>query len=193
VAFRDIPVATERCPGCEREIPKGAELCPKCGNPVDIERLAELELRLKPNLRKARTFLGMVAALEAFWILPLIVNHASAKAIGERGFVAGLFSACFLTAFKKPLGASIAALALLIFSDAALIGMGRFTSILQGLVLKTILVVLLVAAIRSGYRARDLRGQWSNRDRAVGIGVLTGAAVLGLLLGLLLGLARRGV
>jgi hypothetical protein len=49
--------------------------------------------------------------------------------------------------------------------------------------LKIVLVILLIAAIRAGYRVRDLRGRWSKRDRTIGIGVLVGSAVLGLLLG----------
>lgn len=176
-------MATERCPGCQQEIPKGSEICPKCGNPVDIERLAELELRLKPDLRRARTFLGAVVALELFWTLPLVVRGAPLRAISPRLATATLFGACFLAAFKRPLGAAIAALALLIFSDALTIGIGQFVSVFQGLFLKALLVFLLVAAIRSGYRARDLRGQWSSRLRMLGIGVLVGSGVLGLILG----------
>lgn len=92
--YRDVPISTVKCAGCGREVPAGTEICPLCGGPVDISKVAELEL--KPNLTS------------------------------------------------------------------------------------------LVAAIRAGYRARDLQGRWSKRDLNLGIGVLVGAAVAGLMFGIAL-------
>src|SRR3954470_8345235 len=122
--YREVPISLVRCAGCGKDVATGSEICPLCGDPVDISRLAELELKLKPNLRKARTFLGFVTALEAFWLLPLIVNRDGAALI-SRLVVVGVFGACFVAAFRRPLGAAIAALAMLVMSDAAAIGAGR--------------------------------------------------------------------
>ena len=172
-----------RCAGCEKQVQADAEICPLCGGPVDIARVAELELKLKPDLRKARTFLGIVTALETFWLLPPIVMHHTAGVVG-RLFVVVFFGGCFAAAFRRPLGASIAALAMLIMSDALAIGTGRYALLFQGLIVKIVLVILLVSAIRAGYRVRDLRGKWSKRDLNLGIGVLAGSAILGLALGI---------
>src|SRR5438105_2375515 len=49
MAYRDVPLSTEKCPGCNADVQKGTELCPHCGNPVDIARFAELELKVKPD------------------------------------------------------------------------------------------------------------------------------------------------
>ena len=146
-----------------------------------IAHFAELELRLKPALRRARIFLGIVAVLGA-------MDLAAAVAIGERtiapAFSFAFFRICFVVAFKRPLGASIAAMAMFLFNETAALGMGRLDLLFEGLILKVLLLTSMAAAIRSGYRARDLRGQWRKRDRTLGIGVLVAGAVLGVAFGL---------
>jgi hypothetical protein len=189
MGYRDVPIATESCPGCHAEVPRGTEICPSCGSPVEIARFAELELRLKPSLRRARIFLGVVTALGA-------MELAAAAALGE-GTIAPAFSfvffgTCFVVAFKRPLGASIAAMAMFLFDEAAVLGMGRLELVLEGLVLKVLLFTSLAAAIRSGYRARDLRGQWRKRDRTLGIAVLAAGVILGLAFGLVTSLRLHG-
>src|SRR5438034_6237352 len=119
MGYRDVPVATVTCPGCSAEVPADAELCPACGNPVDIARFAELELKVKPDLKKARTFLGVLTGLCAVG-LALAAASERRSAIIASGFGVVVFGACFLVAFRRPLGASIAAMAVFLFNQALL-------------------------------------------------------------------------
>ena len=184
MGYRDVPIATESCPGCHAQVPRGSELCPSCGAPVEIARFAELELRLKPSLRRARIFLGVVSAVGA-------LDLFAAAALGERmvapAFSFAFFGTCFVVAFKRPLGASIAAMSLFVFHQAAAFGMGRPYLLFEGALFKMLLFASLAGAIRSGYRARDLRGEWRKRDRTLGVGVLVASLVLGLAFGLYIG------
>jgi hypothetical protein len=183
MTYRDVPITTEKCPGCFTEVPRGTDVCPSCRAPIDISRFAELELKLKPDLRKARRFLGLVTALDAFWLFVAVAEGMGRSAIVARGFSVAFFGICFLVAFRRPLGASIAAMAMFLFGEAAAIGMGRLAILFEGIVLKVVLVTLLASAIRSGYRIRELRRQWRKRDRNIGIAILVGSVVLGVALG----------
>jgi hypothetical protein len=183
MAYRDVPMAVEKCPACCDEVALGAQLCPGCGNPIDISRYAELELKLKPDLKKARTFLAVVAALGAVGLL-ISLAGANRRSIVEQAFSVAFFGVCFLVAFKRPLGASIAAMAMFLFGQSAALGSGNLTALFEGIVLKIIFLVMLVSGIRAGYRVRDLRGQWRTRDRTIGSVVLAGSVALGFLLGL---------
>jgi hypothetical protein len=183
MAYRDVPIAMEKCPGCYKEVPLGTQICPGCGNPVDISRYAELELKVKPDLRKARRFLGVVTALGAVGLLMSVAGENRRAAI-DAAFSVAFFGVCFLVAFKRPLGASIAAMAIFLFGESVSLATGNVMAMFQGIVLKVIFLVLLTAGIRAGYRVRDLRGQWRTRDRTIGILVLAGSVVLGFLVGL---------
>src|SRR5262252_7902399 len=101
MAYRDVAVATERCPGCSTEVPRGTEVCPSCRAPIDISRFAEMELKLKPDLRKARRFLGIVTALEAFWLFVAVAEGVRRSAIVAHGFNVAFFGVCFLVAFRR--------------------------------------------------------------------------------------------
>jgi len=181
MSYRDVPTSTEQCPSCEEQAPSGSEVCPHCGNPIDIARLAELELKLKPDLRKARTFLGVLTLLN---VVALLIGLAGGHSPVAQGMSVLLFGICFLVAKKRPLGASVAAMALFLFSEGAALGARNMGALFGGLILKVIFVVLIVAGIRSGYRVRDLRGQWRKRDWVIGMVVLATSALAGLLFGL---------
>jgi len=184
MAYREVRLATEKCPGCNAELPKGTELCPACGNPVDISRFAELELKVKPDLRKARIFLGVLTGLGMVGLAMRAGSGAGTGAIVGEGIGVAIFGACFLAAFWAPLGSSIAAMAAFLLNVGVDIGAGKIGALFDGVFLKVIFLVLLVSGIRAGYRVRDLRGQWRKRDRTIGAVVLVGSAVLGVLLGL---------
>jgi hypothetical protein len=183
MGFPEVPIATERCPGCHLDVASGTELCPKCGNPVDFGRFVELERHLKPELRKVRAFLGVVATLSLLNLLMNMRDRAPAVVIGAGLLAVACQGASFLVASRRPLGASIGALAYSIFVKANMIGRGRIDAVFEGLIFKIVILFLLLMAFRSAYRARHLRGQWSRRDRTITIGVLVGSAVIGLLFG----------
>jgi hypothetical protein len=201
MGYREVPAATERCPGCAAEVPQGSELCPSCGNPTDAGRLAELELKLKPDLKKARTFLGVLTGLEAVRLaIALATEHSGAAALissaTERSHAittsavgVAFFGGCFLAAFRWPLGASITSMAVFLFNVAATVSQGKIGELFHGFVLKVVFLTLLGAGIRSGYRVRDLRGQWKKRDLTIGIAALAGGVALGILFGLWTGAA----
>jgi hypothetical protein len=183
MGYRDVPVATVKCPGCHAEVPTGTEICPKCDSPIDVGRFAELELRVKPDLNKARTFLGLVAMLGAVGLLFRLQNGGSV--VDEVATIV-IFGACSLIAKKRPLGASIAAMAAFLFSEAMALAAADLGALLEGLVVKILFVVLISAGIRAGYRVRDLRGQWRKRDATLGAAVLIAATIAGFLAGFLL-------
>jgi hypothetical protein len=183
--YRDAPVATVSCHGCRRGVPEGSEICPRCRSPIDIGQFAELELTLKPDIRAARTFMGVVAALG---LLGAVLEGATIDSVSTllwRAMPALFFAGCFLAAFKAPLGAAITALAAFLFLQAATLAQHGLDALLPGIIIKIILVVLLVSGIRAGYRARDLRGQWRRGLGAVGVSVLAASTALGLVLGLI--------
>jgi hypothetical protein len=166
-------------------VPKGTELCPHCGDPVDISRFAELELKVKPDLRKARSFLGTVAGLGIVGLVISVAGDASTATILVTAIDAAVFGTCFLVAFWAPLGAAIAAMAVFLLGNCVAIGAGEIGEAFEGFILKIIFLFLLASGIRAGYRVRDLRGQWRKSDRIIGTAVLVGSAVVGLLLGFL--------
>lgn len=186
MGFRDVAGPVEACPGCQAEVAAGTRICPSCGGPVDIGQHAELELKLKPDLRKARYILGIVTGLGA---LSLLFQMASTgrSAWSNELFDVAFYGVCFVLAKRWPLGTCITAMSVFLFAQAAVLGAGNIQAVVSGLVLKVIVVVLLSAGIRAGYRIRDLRGQWSRRARNVGIAAFAGSTLLGFLLGLLWG------
>src|SRR5262245_54661123 len=117
MTYRDPSISTEPCPGCKHEVPQGTAVCPRCPSPIDVGQFAELELKLRPHMRAARTFLGVVATLG-------ILGTMVAGATGDDGSTLGhavpavFFAACFLASFRMPLGASIAAMAMLLLLQA---------------------------------------------------------------------------
>src|SRR5258707_12326217 len=72
MGYREVPVGTERCLGCNGAVEEGTAICPTCGAPIDVSQFAELELKLKPHLRQARTALGVATA--AFPISVLLLS-----------------------------------------------------------------------------------------------------------------------
>lgn len=183
MTYRDVPITTEKCPGCYAEVPLGTPICPRCGGPVEIARFAELELKVKPNVRKARTFLGIVAGLQVLG-LAMRAAEVSEGSTFELALSAAFYGGCFLVAFKKPLGAPIAAMAMFLFGQAAALGMGNGLAFFQGFILKVVFLVLIASGIQAGYRVRDLQGRWRKRDRTIGMAVLAGSAAAGFVLGL---------
>src|SRR3954451_5358529 len=132
MSFRDVAGPTVACPGCQAQVPTGTRLCPACGEPVDLDQHAELVLKLQPDLRKARLFLGIITVLGALEIAFRTMMYARGPSIGELAFVS-FFGVCFLVARRWPLGASIAAMSLFLFGQAQAAGAGSLGLLLAGL------------------------------------------------------------
>src|SRR4051812_47896043 len=111
MGYRDVPVETETCLGCHATVDQGTALCPTCGAPIDITQFAELELKLKPHLRQARTALGVATALFGLCSLLLLAIQVSGVILLTSAIGTALFGACFALSFWRPLAASTVALA----------------------------------------------------------------------------------
>jgi hypothetical protein len=183
MGYRDVTGPKDVCPGCKAEVERGTRLCPACGAPVDIARFAEMELALKPALRKSRLFLAVVAGLGLFELLVRRRYDGRGPSLVEL-LDPMFFVGCTLAAGRWPLGASIAAMSAFLMAQAYALGAWSLV-LFEGILFKAVFVVLLSASIRAGYRTRDLHGQWSKRVRNVGVATLVGSAAAGFILGLL--------
>ena len=187
MGYREVPVGTETCLGCNTAVEEGTPLCPTCGAPIDVEQFAELELKLKPHVRQGRTALGVATFLFALCFLLLASLEAPAPMLVTSGLGTLLFGGCFLTAARWPLAASATALSVFSALHIAVIAQGRLLLLLQGwlvVVLKVILFVLLVGAVKAGMRIRDIRRLARPSDRRVGAAVVGMTLAAGIALGL---------
>jgi hypothetical protein len=188
MAYREVPVGTESCLGCGGQVEQGTALCPSCGSPIDVAQFAELELRLKPHLRQARQALAVATALFACCLLLLMSMAAPGPILMASAMGVAIFGGCFLISLRRPLAASVTALAIFTSLQIATIAEGRiWLFVMQGwlvMVLKVILIVLLAAGVRAGLRARDIRRQSRPSDRRIAAAVIALTVVAGIALGI---------
>jgi hypothetical protein len=187
MGYREVPVGTETCLGCRLAVEEGTALCPACGSPIDISQFAELELKLKPHLRQARTALGVATALFGVCLLLLIMLGAPGPTMATALLGTALFGGCCLLSIRRPLAASLTALAVFSALQIAVIAQGHMWLLFQGTVvvaLKVILLVLLVGGVRAGLRVRDIRRQARRSDRLLAAALVAATLVGGVGLGL---------
>jgi hypothetical protein len=188
MGYRDVPVEAETCLGCRTNVDQGTALCPACGAPIDITQFAELELKLKPHLRQARTALGVATGLFGLCLSLLFALGASGTMLMTSALGTALFGACFVMSAWRPLAASAVALATFSALQISVIAQGRMWLLfLQGwlvITLKVVLVVLLATGVRAGLRVRDIRRQSRPRDRKVAVTVIAATLAAGIVLGL---------
>jgi hypothetical protein len=187
MGYRAIPVGTETCLACNTAVEEGTALCTTCGAPLDVGQFAELELKLKPLLRQARTALWVALALFAVGFLLLFSLGAPPATLATAVFGTLLFGGCCLLSARWPLAASVTALSLFSALQIAVIAQGRLWMLFQGSVvvaLKVILVVLLVGGVKAGLRIRDIRRQTRPRDRKVAAAIVGATLAAGIGLGL---------
>jgi hypothetical protein len=187
MGYREVPIGTERCLGCNSAVEEGTAICPTCGAPIDVSQFAELELKLKPHLRQARTALGVATAIFATCVLLLAALDAPPATLVTAGFGAVVFGGCCLLSVWRPLAASVIALSIFSALQIAVIAQGHLWMLFQGAVvvaLKVILFVLLIGGVRAGLRIRDIRRQTRPGDRKLGAALIAATLVAGVTLGL---------
>jgi hypothetical protein len=187
MGYREVPVGTETCLGCNTAVEEGTALCPSCGAPIDVGQFAELELKLKPHLRQARSALGVATALFGLCLLLLAALRAPASTVVTAALGTLVFGGCCLLSRWRPLAASLAALSVFSALQIAVIAQGRMWVLFQGSIivaLKVILLVLLVGGVKAGLRVRDIRRETRPRDRKVGAAVVAATLAGGIALGL---------
>jgi hypothetical protein len=187
MGYREIPVGTETCLACNTAVEEGTALCTICGAPIDVGQFAELELRLKPLVRQARSALGAALMLFAICLLLLFSLGAPPSMQATAGFGTLLFGGCCLLSARWPLAASVTALSVFSALQIAVIAQGRLWMLFQGsviLALKVILFVLLVGGVKAGLRIRDIRRQTRPRDRKLAAVIVGGTLAAGIGLGL---------
>jgi len=179
MGYREVPVGTETCLGCNAVVEDGTALCPTCDAPIDVAQFAELELKLKPHVRQARTALAVSTFLFVLCLLMLFSLRASLSAVATAGFGALLFGGCYVLSARRPLAASVTALSVFSALHIAVVAQGRAWLLFQGSVvvaLKVILFVLLAGGVKAGLRIRDIRRQSRPSDRRFA-GLLVGATL----------------
>jgi hypothetical protein len=187
MGYREIPIGTETCLGCNGVVEEGTAICPACGAPIDIGHFAELELKLKPHIGQARTALGVATMLFALCLVLLFAVDAPSSTLVTAAFGTLLFGGCCVMSLRRPLAASVSALAVFSALQIAVIAQGRLWILLQGSVvvaLKVILFVLLVGGVKAGLRIRDIRRESRPRDRQVAAGIIAATLGVGIALGL---------
>jgi len=187
MGYREIPVGTETCLACNAAVEEGTSLCTACGAPIDVAQFAELELKLKPLVKQARTALWVATILFASCVLLLFSLGAPPSTVGTAVFDTLLFGGCCLLAGRRPLAASVAALSIFSALHIAVIAQGRMWMLFQGslvVALKVVLFVLLVGGVRAGLRIRDIRRQTRPRDRKVAVAIVAATLAVGAGLGL---------
>ncbi|HET6151203.1 MAG TPA: hypothetical protein VFH68_26940 [Polyangia bacterium] len=187
MGYREIPVGTETCLACNTAVEEGTALCTACGAPIDVAQFAELELKLKPLVRQARTALWVAMMLFATCFLLLFSLEAPSSTLATAAFGTLLFGGCCLLSARWPLAASVTALSIFSALQLAVIAQGRLWMLFQGSVvvaLKVILFVLLVGGVKAGLRIRDIRRQTRPGDRKVAAAIVGATLAVGLGLGL---------
>jgi hypothetical protein len=187
MGYREIPVGTETCLACNTTVEEGTALCTSCGAPIDVGQFAELELKLKPHLRQARTALWVATMLFAVCFLLLLSLGAPPSTLVTAVFGTLLFGGCCLLSARWPLAASVTALSIFSALQIAVIAQGRLWMLFQGSVvvaLKVILFVLLVGGVKAGLRMRDIRRETRPRDRRVAATIVGATLAAGVGLGL---------
>ena len=187
MGYREIPVGTETCLGCNLVVEEGTALCPACGSPIDVEPFAELELKLKPHLRQARTALAVTTTIFATCLLLVVMMQVRGLTLWTALAGTLVFGGCCLWSIWRPLAASVTALAFFSALQISVIAHGHLWMLFQGSIvvaLKVILVVLLVSGVMAGLRARDLRRQTRPRDRLIAATVVAATLTAGIALGL---------
>jgi hypothetical protein len=187
MGYREIPVGTEKCLGCNGAVEEGTAICPICGAPIDVSQFAELELELKPLLRQARSALAVATGIFAVCFLLLASLMASPATLVTAAFGMALFGGCCLLSAWRPLAASVIALSVFSALQIAVIAQGHLWMLFQGAVivaLKVILFVLLLGGVKAGLRIRDIRRQTRPRDRKIGAALIAATMIAGVTLGL---------
>ena len=187
MGYREIPVGTETCLACNTAVEEGTALCTACGAPIDVAQFAELELKLKPLVKQARTALWVAMGLFATCFLLLFSLEAPPSTLASAAFGTLLFGGCCLLSARWPLAASVTALSIFSMLQIAVIAQGRLWMLFQGSVvvaLKVILFVLLVGGVRAGLRIRDIRRQTRPGDRKVAAAIVAATLAVGIGLGL---------
>ena len=187
MGYREIPVGTETCLGCDGVVEEGTTLCPACGSPIDISHFAELELKLKPHLRQARMALAVAASIFGSCLLLLLMLQVRGPTLWTAALGTLLFGGCCAWSIWRPLGASVTALAVFSALQIAVVAHGHLWMLFQGsfiVMLKAILLVLLIGGVRAGLRVRDLRREARPRDRTLTAVVVAATVTAGIALGL---------
>jgi hypothetical protein len=187
MGYREIPVGTETCLGCDGVVEEGTAICPACGSPIDISHFAELELKLKPHLRQARMALAVASSIFGSCLLLLMMLQVRGPTLWTAALGTLLFGGCCAWSIWRPLGASVTALAVFCALQVAVVAHGHLWMLFQGsiiVMLKVVLLVLLVGGVQAGLRLRDLRRQTRPRDRPIAAAVVAATLTAGIALGL---------
>lgn len=142
------------CPKCRTNNHGGAQFCESCGKSLASLQEADdaIEGMLLKEARKGVWALGIVALIQAGGA---IIMDASNPILWG---IAGVFAALAVWALKAPLVASVLGLvvfALMHLAEAVV----DPTSLMRGIIMKVVVVVVLVGAIRSALKHREFKLQ----------------------------------
>lgn len=151
------------CPQCSQLNPLGSNFCEGCGASLAevaaSERLAdEAEASvLLERVRKARTALLIVAVFQVLGtVVMLAMGNVDQVVAGVMGAIAAVFFGLAFWAGSNPFAAAVVGLVVFLsvhLADAVV----DPQQIYKGIILKVIVVVILVKAIRDGLAYRAFR------------------------------------
>lgn len=152
-----------QCPQCSQMNPRGSNFCEACGTSLsDIaaaERMAdeaEAEVLLE-RVRKARGALLVVAVLQALGTVAMLaIGDVDQVTAGAMGLISAVFFGLAYWAKNNPFAAAVVGLVLFLsvhLADAVV----DPNQIYKGIIVKVIVIVILVKAIRDGLAYREFR------------------------------------